>query len=62
MEVTETTSRRSAVKAFFASVAAAGAGLFGVAQAQAPTQRARQADVDRQSAARATSRRCSRAG
>jgi enamine deaminase RidA (YjgF/YER057c/UK114 family) len=37
MEVTDTTTRRSAVKAFFASVAAAGAGLFGASRAQAQT-------------------------
>jgi len=37
MEVVEKDSRRSLIRAFFASVAAAGAGMFGVAQAQAPT-------------------------
>ena len=35
MEVVEKDSRRSLIRAFFASVAAAGAGVFGVAQAQA---------------------------
>jgi enamine deaminase RidA (YjgF/YER057c/UK114 family) len=34
MEVSDTASRRSVIRSFFASVAAAGAGLFGVAQAQ----------------------------
>jgi enamine deaminase RidA (YjgF/YER057c/UK114 family) len=34
MEVTESASRRSLIRSFFASAAAAGAGLFGVAQAQ----------------------------
>jgi 2-iminobutanoate/2-iminopropanoate deaminase len=38
MEVVEKDSRRSLIRAFFASVAAAGAGLFGVTQAQAQTQ------------------------
>jgi len=35
MEVVEKDSRRSLIRTFFASVAAAGAGMFGVAQAQA---------------------------
>jgi 2-iminobutanoate/2-iminopropanoate deaminase len=34
METRDTASRRSLIRSFFASVAAAGAGLFGVAQAQ----------------------------
>jgi enamine deaminase RidA (YjgF/YER057c/UK114 family) len=34
MEVTDTASRRSLIRSFFASAAAAGAGLFGVAHAQ----------------------------
>ena len=38
MEVVERDSRRSLIRTFFASVAAAGAGMFGVAQAQAQTQ------------------------
>jgi 2-iminobutanoate/2-iminopropanoate deaminase len=37
MEVVEKDSRRSLIRTFFASVAAAGAGMFGVAQAQAQT-------------------------
>jgi enamine deaminase RidA (YjgF/YER057c/UK114 family) len=36
MEAAETASRRSLIRSFFASVAAAGAGLFGVAHAQTP--------------------------
>ena len=35
MEVVEKDSRRSVIRTFFASVAAAGAGVFGAAQAQA---------------------------
>ena len=35
MEVVEKDSRRSLIRTFFASVAAAGAGMFGAAQAQA---------------------------
>jgi enamine deaminase RidA (YjgF/YER057c/UK114 family) len=40
MEVSDNTSRRSMIRSFFASAAAAGAGLFGVAHAQgaAPQQ------------------------
>lgn len=38
MEVTDNASRRSLIRCFFASVAAAGAGLFGVAHAQASPQ------------------------
>jgi 2-iminobutanoate/2-iminopropanoate deaminase len=38
MDVTDNTSRRSLISAFFASVAAAGAGLFGVARAQTTDQ------------------------
>ena len=38
MEVVEKDSRRSLIRTFFASVAAAGAGMFGAAQAQAQTQ------------------------
>jgi enamine deaminase RidA (YjgF/YER057c/UK114 family) len=37
MDATESTTRRSAVKAFFAAVAGAGAGLFGASRAQAQT-------------------------
>ena len=37
MEVVEKGSRRSLIRSFFASVAAAGAGLFGVAHAQQQT-------------------------
>lgn len=36
MEVTDHTSRRSLIRSVFASIAAAGAGFFGVARAQAP--------------------------
>jgi enamine deaminase RidA (YjgF/YER057c/UK114 family) len=36
MHVSDTASRRSVIRSFFASVAAAGAGLFGVAHAQSP--------------------------
>jgi 2-iminobutanoate/2-iminopropanoate deaminase len=38
MEVTEHASRRSLIRSFFASAAAAGAGLFGVAHAQSTPQ------------------------
>jgi len=38
MEVADSASRRSIIRSFFASVAAAGAGLFGVAHAQSGTQ------------------------
>jgi enamine deaminase RidA (YjgF/YER057c/UK114 family) len=38
MEVTDTASRRSVISTFLASVAAAGAGLFGVARAQSADQ------------------------
>ena len=38
MEVVEKDSRRSLIRTFFASVAAAGAGMFGAAQAQAQGQ------------------------
>ena len=45
MEVVEKDSRRSLIRTFFASVAAAGAGLFGVAPGAGAGERARQADV-----------------
>ena len=38
MHVSDTASRRSVIRSFFASVAAAGAGLFGVAHAQSADQ------------------------
>jgi 2-iminobutanoate/2-iminopropanoate deaminase len=38
MDATDNASRRSLIRSFFASVAAAGAGLFGVAHAQAGGQ------------------------
>ena len=38
MEVTDTRSRRSLIRSFCASVAAAGAGVFGATRAQARTQ------------------------
>lgn len=38
MQVSENASRRFAIRSFFASVAAAGAGLFGVAHAQSSAQ------------------------
>ena len=38
MSVTDNTSRRSVIRSFFASIAAAGAGLFGVAHAQSTPQ------------------------
>ena len=58
MEVVEKDSRRSLIRTFFASVAAAGAGVFGVAHAQAPASEL----VKRTSSTighPATSRRCS---
>lgn len=38
MEARDSASRRSVIRSFFASAAAAGAGLFGVAHAQTPAQ------------------------
>ena len=38
MQVTDNSSRRSMIRSFLASVAAAGAGLFGVAHAQSTSQ------------------------
>ena len=39
MHPTDNASRRSVIRTFFASIAAAGAGLFGVAHAQTPDTR-----------------------
>jgi 2-iminobutanoate/2-iminopropanoate deaminase len=47
MHVTDTASRRSVIGSFFASIAAAGAGLFGVAHAQT-TDTSRKTSTDDQ--------------
>ena len=43
MAATQTASRRSLIRSFFATVAAAGAGLFGVGHAKASAQTSPQA-------------------
>jgi 2-iminobutanoate/2-iminopropanoate deaminase len=51
MEVSEKASRRSMIRSFFASVAAAGAGMFGVAHAQTkPVEMVKRTSTDNQPA------------
>jgi 2-iminobutanoate/2-iminopropanoate deaminase len=51
MEVTDKASRRSMIRSFFASVAAAGAGMFGVAHAQTkPVEMVKRTSTDNQPA------------
>ena len=50
MQVTDTSSRRSLIRSMFASAAAAGAGLFGVAHAQAKPETQKRTSTDNQPA------------
>ena len=53
MEVSEKASRRSMIRSFFASVAAAGAGMFGVAHAQTkPVEMVKRTSTDGQAGGR----------